>query len=108
MSDHEEQLRWNGQLGANPNPPCQHSLWEETRVPTENPRLSVEEGSKRPSFACILQVPESLSIRSFLTINVSVENPVSFIYIWSRKLVAQSEASFVLTAHTKTIKRDWN
>ena len=24
-----------------PNPSCQHSLWEETRVPGENPRLSV-------------------------------------------------------------------
>jgi hypothetical protein len=34
--------------------------------------------------------------------------PVSSIYIWSRNLVAQSEASFVLTAHTKTIERDWN
>jgi hypothetical protein len=29
---------------------------------------------------------------------------VSSIYIWSRNLVAQSEASFVLTAHTKTIE----
>jgi hypothetical protein len=29
-------------VGANPNPPFQHSLWEETRVPRENPRLSVE------------------------------------------------------------------
>ena len=34
--------------------------------------------------------------------------PVSSIYIWSKNLVAQSEASFVLTAHTKTIERDWN
>jgi uncharacterized protein involved in tolerance to divalent cations len=34
--------------------------------------------------------------------------PVSSIYIWSRNLIAQSEASFVLTAHTKTIERDWN
>ena len=42
MSDHGAQLRWKGQLGANPNPPCQHSLWEETGVPGENPRLSVE------------------------------------------------------------------
>jgi hypothetical protein len=25
-----------------------------------------------------------------------------------KNLVAQSEASFVLTAHTKTIERDWN
>ena len=33
---------------------------------------------------------------------------VSSIYIWSRNLIAQSEASFVLTAHTKTIERDWN
>ena len=23
--------------GANPNPPCQHSLWEETGVPGKNP-----------------------------------------------------------------------
>ena len=36
------QLRWKDQLGANPNPPRQHSLWEETRVPGENSRLSVE------------------------------------------------------------------
>jgi uncharacterized protein involved in tolerance to divalent cations len=35
-----------------------------------------------------------------------VVSPVSSIYIWSRNLVAQSEASFVLTAHTKTIERD--
>ena len=42
MSDHGAQLRWKGQLGANPNPPCQHSLWEETGVPGENPRLSAE------------------------------------------------------------------
>jgi hypothetical protein len=35
-------------------------------------------------------------------------DPVSSIYIWSRNLIAQSEASFVLTAHTKTIERDWN
>jgi hypothetical protein len=44
MSDHGAQLRWKDQLGANPNPPCQHSLWEETAVPGENPRLSVERG----------------------------------------------------------------
>ncbi len=25
MSDLEAQLRWKGQLGANPKPPCQHS-----------------------------------------------------------------------------------
>ena len=41
MSNHGAQLRWKNQLGANPNPPFQHSLWEETRVPGENPRLSV-------------------------------------------------------------------
>jgi hypothetical protein len=28
--------------GSVPNPPCQHSLWEEIRAPGENPRLSVE------------------------------------------------------------------
>ncbi len=28
---------------ANPNPPGQHSLWEETGVPGENPRLLVEQ-----------------------------------------------------------------
>ena len=28
--------------GANPNPPCQLSLWEETGAPGENPRLSAE------------------------------------------------------------------
>ena len=39
MSDHGAQLRWKaGPLGVNPNPPCQHSLWEETGVPGENPR----------------------------------------------------------------------
>jgi hypothetical protein len=43
MSDHGAQLRWKGQLGSNlTHPACQHSLWEETRVPGENPRLSVE------------------------------------------------------------------
>ena len=42
MSDHGAQLRWKDQLGANPNPPCQHSMWEETGVPWENPRISVE------------------------------------------------------------------
>jgi hypothetical protein len=25
-----------------PNPPCQLSLWEETRAPVENPRLSAK------------------------------------------------------------------
>jgi hypothetical protein len=34
--------RWKGQLGANLNPPCKHSLREETRIPGENPRLSVD------------------------------------------------------------------
>jgi hypothetical protein len=48
MSDQGAQLRLKGQfranpsLGANPNQPCQHSLWEETGVPGENPRLSAE------------------------------------------------------------------
>jgi hypothetical protein len=48
VSHHGAQLRWKGQLGgeggggANPNPPCQHSLLEETGVPGENPRLSAE------------------------------------------------------------------
>jgi hypothetical protein len=28
--------------GANPNPPSQHSLWKETGVPRENPRLSIQ------------------------------------------------------------------
>jgi hypothetical protein len=27
-------------LGANPNQTCQYSMWEETGVPGENPRLS--------------------------------------------------------------------
>jgi hypothetical protein len=35
MSDHGAQLQWKGQLGANPNPPCQHSLSEETGVSGE-------------------------------------------------------------------------
>jgi hypothetical protein len=35
-------FRANPSLGANPNQPCQHSLWEETGVPGENPRLSAE------------------------------------------------------------------
>jgi hypothetical protein len=30
--DHGAQLRWKGKLGANPNPPCQHSLWDKTGV----------------------------------------------------------------------------
>jgi hypothetical protein len=30
------------QLEANPNPPCQLSLWEETGLPGKNPRLLVE------------------------------------------------------------------
>ena len=50
LSDDGTQLRWKGQLGASanilirdtPNPPCQHSLWEETGIPGENPGLSVE------------------------------------------------------------------
>ena len=42
MSDHGARLRWKDQLGANLNPARQHSLWEETRVPGENPRLSTE------------------------------------------------------------------
>jgi hypothetical protein len=42
MSDHGAQLRLKGHLGNNPNSPCQHSLWEETGAPGENPRLSVE------------------------------------------------------------------
>jgi hypothetical protein len=41
MSDLGAQLRWKGEW-ANPNPSCQHSLWEETGVRGENPRLSVE------------------------------------------------------------------
>jgi hypothetical protein len=28
---------WKGQFGTNPNPPCQHSLREETRVPGKIP-----------------------------------------------------------------------
>jgi hypothetical protein len=47
----------------------------------------------------------------FTNVNHFYEVPeitVSSIYIWSKNLVAQSEASFVLTAHTKTIERDWN
>jgi hypothetical protein len=43
--DHEAQLRprWKGLLGANPNPPCWHSMWEETEYPKKKiPRFSVE------------------------------------------------------------------
>ena len=29
-------------MAIKPNPPCQLSLWEETGVPGENPRLSAE------------------------------------------------------------------
>ena len=29
-------------MALEPNPPCQHSLWKETGVPGENPRLSPE------------------------------------------------------------------
>ena len=39
MKEEEEEVR---AIGANPNQPCQHSLWEETGVPGENPRLSAE------------------------------------------------------------------
>jgi hypothetical protein len=42
------------------------------------------------------------------TSNACEKGAGSSIYIWSRNLVAQSEASFVLTAQTKTIERDWN
>ena len=35
-------VRSYSHLGVNPNTPCQHSLWEETGIPGENPRLSVE------------------------------------------------------------------
>ena len=38
----EELIRGLFQLGANPNPFCQHFLWDETGVPGENPRLSAE------------------------------------------------------------------
>ena len=37
VSDHRTQLRWKGQFGVYPNPPCQHSLWEETGVPARKP-----------------------------------------------------------------------
>ena len=33
---------------------------------------------------------------------------VNFIYIWSEKSSVKSEPSFVLTAQTRTIERDWN
>ena len=29
-------------MALKPNPPCQLSLWEETEVPGENPRLAAE------------------------------------------------------------------
>ena len=36
MTEHSYSIvRWKGQLGANPNPPCQHSLWKETGVAGE-------------------------------------------------------------------------
>jgi hypothetical protein len=35
-------------------------------------------------------------------------SPVSSIYIWSENSSPKSEASFVLTAQTKTIERDWD
>jgi hypothetical protein len=34
--------------------------------------------------------------------------PLSSIYIWSENTNPKSESSFVLTAQTKTIERDWN
>jgi hypothetical protein len=37
MKEEEEEVR---AIGANPNQPCQHSLWEETGVPGENPCTS--------------------------------------------------------------------
>ena len=37
-----QQLRCYVPNSVYPNPPCQFSLWEETGVPEENPRLSAE------------------------------------------------------------------
>jgi hypothetical protein len=34
--------------------------------------------------------------------------PVSSIYVWSENSSPKSEASFVLTAQSRTIERDWN
>ena len=34
--------------------------------------------------------------------------PLSSMYIWSENTNPKSESSFVLTAQTKTIERDWN
>jgi hypothetical protein len=43
MSDHGPQLRWKGQLGANPNPPCMSTFPAGGyQRPGENPRLSAE------------------------------------------------------------------
>ena len=40
-TSHGAQLRWKGQLGLT-QPTLSTSLWEETGVPGENPRLSAE------------------------------------------------------------------
>jgi hypothetical protein len=40
MSDHGAQLGWKGQLRNNPNPPCQHSLWEEIWVLRRSPCMA--------------------------------------------------------------------
>ena len=75
MSDHGGQLRWKGQLGANPNPPCQLSLWEETGVYPEcgngAPRLRCENRSETYAFglaSCgkVLVSLENTSSASFL------------------------------------------
>jgi hypothetical protein len=47
MSDYRAQLRWKGQLKAYPNPPCQHSLWEEIGGPGEKRRRPVDDSAAR-------------------------------------------------------------
>ncbi len=42
LKNPEGRVSWEVIPGVNPNPPCQHSLWEETGVPGGNPQISVE------------------------------------------------------------------
>ena len=48
------------------------------------------------------------TIQGLPTWELGEKQALSSIYIWSENSSAKSEASFVLTAQTKTIERDWN
>jgi hypothetical protein len=59
------------------------------------------------SIACVKRLGLDLKFGFKFPVGTKVE-PVSSIYIWSANSSRKSEASFVLTAQTKTIERDWN